>query len=93
MATAKTPNARTRTRVSPKNSPLNAALAGVASQLTNEKPEVDADDEIIMANVKQAFNFTDDNHKTTRYEAGAQKMPRSHAEHWYSQANGVTIVK
>ena len=52
----------------------------------------ESEEPMVFVNVGKAFTLTDDNHVSTPYPAGAAKMPRSHAEHWFSKAHGVTIV-
>jgi hypothetical protein len=47
--------------------------------------------ELVTAVVPKAFTLTLDDHSVARYETGTQDMPRAHAEHWYSKAQGVEI--
>lgn len=66
--------------------PVDAAQAAKAAKEEGE--------EVVTVNVPRPFRLTLDNHHEVRYDQiGAVLMPRSHAEHWYAQANGVTIVK
>lgn len=58
-----------------------------------EQAAAEAHEEIVVVNVPKAFIFTDSHHRTFQYKAGAGKMPLSHAEHWYSEAHGVTILE
>jgi len=53
----------------------------------------DIDEDTVMANVPKAFKLRLDHHKLIEYKPGAQRMPRAHAEHWYAEANGVTVVE
>lgn len=53
----------------------------------------DADVDMVTANVPRAFKLRLDHTTQIAYNAGAQSMPRAHAEHWYAQNHGVTIVK
>lgn len=46
---------------------------------------------MVTANVPKGFRLTLDDGTQLAYSIGAQLMPQSHAEHWYAQANGVTI--
>lgn len=97
MATTK----KTRTRISPAADPTSQALTSMAKQIASAagKPpedvateETSADDPIVTANVVTAFNLTTDDGSIKRYEVGANKMPRSHADHWYAKAHGVKVV-
>lgn len=47
----------------------------------------------VLANVEKPFKLTDDNHVVHSYVAGANKMPRSHAAHWFAKVHGTTIVE
>lgn len=58
------------------------------------EPEQDVEldpEEMVTATVPKAFNLTLDAGHTIRINAGTQEMPRSHAEHWYALAHGVTV--
>lgn len=52
-----------------------------------------AGEDIVMASVPKGFRLTLDTYREVVYEAGAQQMPRSHAEHWYAKANGVKVAR
>ena len=69
----------------------NGVIPSVSSK-TAEQVAADLGEDIVFVNVERDFDLTTDGHVTTKYKAGAAKMPRSHAEHWYSKAMGVTIV-
>ena len=58
-----------------------------------EKAAAEAGEEIVIVNIPKPFIFTDQKHRTFPYKQGAGKMPLSHAEHWYSEAHGVTILE
>lgn len=49
-----------------------------------------ADDSITVV-VPKPFILNADDGKQHTYQAGTQEMPRSHAEHWWSVANGVAV--
>ncbi len=49
--------------------------------------------ELVFASVPKAFQLTLNSHVMVKVKAGAQKMERFVAEHWYSKANEVTIVE
>jgi hypothetical protein len=50
-------------------------------------------DKMVTVNVPKAFRLTEDSGAVVAYPVGAQKMPESHANHWYAQAHGVTLAK
>ena len=54
--------------------------------------EVTADDSVFVS-VPKAFQLRLTHEKVLSIPSGARSMPRAHAEHWYSQANGVTILE
>lgn len=80
----------------PEASMTNVPRTAVIPQSTEGKTAKDVADEtgdkVVTVNVPKAFILTDDLHREFRYAAGACKMPSSHADHWYSLANGVTKV-
>lgn len=45
----------------------------------------------VVAVVPKQYILNLDHHKSVTYQAGTQRMERSHADHWWSKANGVTI--
>jgi hypothetical protein len=49
------------------------------------------DVEKVSVTVPRGFTLTTDDGKQHRYEAGIQDIPREHAEHAYSAANGVEL--
>lgn len=49
-------------------------------------------DELVAVNVPRAFNLRLDYEKVKHVAAGPQRMLRADAEHWYSKANGVTVI-
>lgn len=95
MATRKSINPDPRTTgVDPLAAAPVARTAAVPTASTKSVDEVadENHEDVIMTNVPAAFILTDENHHTHTYSVGGQKMPRSHAEHWYAKARGVTIV-
>lgn len=95
---------KNRTRVSPATTANSKALQGIAQNLAakaaeqkdppaSDEPAAEEEDEIVMVSAPRAFNLTLDNGTVKEYGSGGQRMPRSHAEHWYAKANGVEIVK
>ena len=49
--------------------------------------------DLVDAIVPKAFKLTLDDHTHVNYEAGTQPMPRTHVEHWFAKAHGVTLYK
>jgi hypothetical protein len=45
----------------------------------------------VVVVVPKQYILNLDHHKSVTYQAGTQRMERSHADHWWSKANGVTI--
>lgn len=43
----------------------------------------------IAVTVPKAYKLNIDNHNVINYPAGTYAMPKKHAEHWWSKANGV----
>jgi len=60
-----------------------AKTAGITADAEN--------DDLVTAVVPKAFRLTCDDGKVVEYQVGIQDMPTSHAKHWWSQAQGVTI--
>lgn len=93
-----TPPAR-RAQLNPQASddPVAKASAAVTKGLQTSADAVkqakEEGDDIVNVRVPQAFRLTDDNRVETQYTAETRTMPRSHAEHDYSVANGVEILK
>lgn len=73
------------------NMPAPAKPAGPAVGGAYDGPI--EEDDMVTANVPHAYRVRIDHTTQYEYSAGAQKMPRSHAEHWYSKAHGVTVVE
>lgn len=48
-------------------------------------------EEQVTVQVPRPFKFTADDGALHEYPSGIYEMPRSHAEHWYSQAHDVEI--
>lgn len=57
------------------------------------KPSEVADDPEVTAIVPKGFRLLLDHGETKIYDAGTCEMPRSHAVHWYSRAQGVKIYQ
>lgn len=100
MATAKkTPPAAGRRQLSPAvtNDPVAAAATkqgeGVVEAAQAAAEAKAQGEEVVTVNVPRAFRLTLDDRTEVAYHPGAAMMPISHAEHWYAQANGVTILK
>lgn len=66
---------------------LSRAIAGhpAAYDPAEDEPKV-------LVNVPRPFKLTDDGHILHNYTSGQQLMPKSHAEHFYAVAHGVTLV-
>lgn len=64
--------------------------AAVAGYIESQRPEV-ADEVTVTVTVAKAFKLRIDHHSIFDYQPGVQEMPLSHADHWYSKANGVKI--
>lgn len=65
-------------------------LAGIEGGQQAE--EAVAEDRPICV-VTKKFKLRLDDHTTVEYQPGTQRMPRSHAEHWFSVAHGVTVFE
>jgi hypothetical protein len=50
-----------------------------------------SDEEVEVEPTPRHFQLMDDNGQLHPYPAGTTKMLKEHAEHWYSEANGVVI--
>lgn len=72
----------------PVTDPINLALIAPKA-----KPEPVSKRDMVTVIVPKAFRLTDDAFREHAYDVGIQEMPRAHAEHNYSVANGVTIPK
>lgn len=53
--------------------------------------EADEAADKIAVTVPRAFKLNVDNHRVIDYPAGTYGMPRAHADHWWSKANGVIL--
>ena len=47
--------------------------------------------ELVTAIIPRRFTLTLDDGAVVVYDAGTREIPRSHAEHWWSRVQGVTI--
>ncbi len=59
---------------------------------TRKKSESTSESDIVFVMVPKAFQLTTDDRTLIHVKAGAQKMERSLATHWYAKANKVTII-
>ena len=66
---------------------MSRAIAGVSGAVLDSSKEEQVD-----VVVPKAFRLTDDGHIVYPYSTGPQKMPKSHASHPYSIANGVKLA-
>lgn len=82
------PVVKARKTVDP-NAVVSRAVAGYRAP-EGEDP-APAEDRVEVV-VPRAFILTDDGHIAHRYPKGRQFMPRSHAEHPYTLAHGVTLA-
>jgi len=64
-----------------------AATPVVTASVEPVKPSPDE----VTVTVPKAFKLRISAELLVEYRAGVQQMPRVHAEHWYSKANGVSI--
>lgn len=87
--------------VDPRNSGVNPLendkppkTSAIVTTSTRSPEDVAAanHEETVLVVVPKFFNYTDPQHTVFPYQAGTYRMPRSHAEHWYSNANGVRAV-
>lgn len=62
--------------------------ANMAARLPEAQP---SGEEEVRVTVPRGFFLRLDNHQLIAIKAGARRLPRSHAEHIYSKANGVTL--
>ena len=63
---------------------------------TPETGKVEVADELVdtvTVTVPKAYKLRIDNHQLIDVAAGIQEMERSHAEHWWSKAQGVKIYR
>lgn len=70
----------------------------VRARIVLDTPEADdqhveqpTKEEVVTVLTPKTFRLTLDNGTMVEYKAGNPTMPRSHAEHFYSIANGVSI--
>lgn len=85
-AQAPQPNART-------DDALQASTFGTRLELTAEEIAKENNESVVQVQVPNAFMLTDDQHRQIEYTPETDRMPKSHAEHWYSKAQGVRIRK
>lgn len=58
---------------------------------TGQDTEQATEEEVVIVLTPKRYHLTLDDGTVVEYQAGTPSMPRSHAEHFYSIANGVTI--
>jgi hypothetical protein len=63
--------------------PLAGGDRGSTTDSRRRKRLEDEDDDKVEVTLAGPVTFTDDRGGVHHYEAGKQKMPRAHAEHWY----------
>lgn len=72
---------------------VKAAIEERVRVLQAEKQQAASpDDELVAVNVPKGFRLRLDNQIVVPVSAGAQRLPRRIAEHWYAKANGVKLV-
>ena len=79
----------------PKATPVVETPVVETSVVADPAPSAAAEGELmddVVAEVPKAFTLRIGDQEI-RVQAGAQRMLREHAEHWYAQANGVRVVK
>lgn len=100
MATAaKKTTTRSRTRVSPALEPASLVVSGLAKDLASKANAEDQPQDVategdpeVIATVIKPFTLTLNDGSSRHYDVGAQRMPKSHADHWYAKAHGVKSV-
>ena len=90
--------ALTRAQTSTSPAPDPAALVESAPpaqqqalQALSSKPT--SSEEMVTVVIPKDFTLTLDDQTLHPYPAGVQEMPRSHASHWFSKAQGVVEYK
>lgn len=68
------------------------AAVPTASKQTADEVAENNNEDVVLVNVAKAFKLTDSNHTEFHYVVGANRMPRSHADHWFAKAHGTKIV-
>jgi hypothetical protein len=68
------------------------AVPTESTQTADQVAEANKED-TVLANVEKPFKLTDNNHVVHNYVPGANKMPRSHAEHWFAKVHGTAIIE
>lgn len=66
------------------------AGAAAAPEVSRPRVQLKKKEEMVRVTVPKAFRLNADSGEVA-YAAGTEEMPLSHAEHWYSEANGVVI--
>lgn len=80
---------------------LDATSAKSATQTANRRRQLVAEvakskepsGDAVLVTVPKDFHLVLDHHHDVKYRAGTYEMPVEHAEHWWSKANGVTLVE
>lgn len=60
---------------------------------TVEEAAKELGEELVRVVVPKAYKLTDDSHRIFDYGPHTREMPPTHANHWYSKANGVSLAK
>ena len=68
-----------------------ASAEAKTAQPQNEQPQ-QVDPNLVVAVVKKRYTIVLPDRSTATYAPGNVTMPREHAEHWYSKANGTEII-
>lgn len=76
-----------------KASQMAEAEAQAAAAKAAAVQEAAAMDDLVDVVVPNPFRLVGQDHRARNYAAGTYPMPRAHAEHWFSKANGVKIYK
>ena len=58
-----------------------------------ETQETSEAGETVLVQIPKDFKFRDDDHVEHRLQAGVHRIPVAWADHWYVQANGVTVAE
>lgn len=70
---------------------LLAKQEPTGEMLARGTPATSADKDMVTVVIPKAFKLACDDGEQITYEVGIQDMPRKHATHWFSKAQGVKI--
>lgn len=90
---AATAKAKADAEAAAKASELAGYTATAATAAAVAERERKAKLDLVTVVVPKQFKLTLDNHEVIAYRDGTYEMPRSHANHWYAKASGVTIYE